>query len=155
MQSFEKNLLEESAVNMDMTILNSLIGNTLIPAAEEMTFSYVTAVVITGLSVVFLALIVLIMFVWAFGKIFTRKKLAPTPAKSTQVTKKPLPSIPKPQVAETKNDDDIIAVIAAAVAAMGESEGKKYRLRSVKAVKNKPSRSAWSMAGIQNNTNPF
>lgn len=142
---------------MDMTILNSLIGNTLIPAAEKMTFSYVTAVVITGLSVVFLGLIVLIVFVWAFGKIFTGKKSTPPPAKQTSPKKQAAaPSAAKSQTAAAnKNDDDIIAVIAAAVAAMGESEGKNYRLRSVKAVKNKPSRSVWSMAGIQNNTNPF
>ena len=48
-----------------------------------------------------------------------------------------------------------LAVISAAVAAMGASDGKTYKLRSVRTVKNKPSRSAWSLAGIQNDTNPF
>ena len=41
---------------------------TLYSMAEKLGISYVTAVVITGLSVVFLALILLIIFVWAFGK---------------------------------------------------------------------------------------
>ena len=62
---------------MDLMNLFGLTGKTLIPAAEEMTLSYVTAVVITGLSVVFLGLIILILFVWAFGKIFSRKKAEP------------------------------------------------------------------------------
>ena len=46
---------------MDLTALYSM--------AEKLEISYVTAVVITGLSVVFLGLVILILFVWAFGKI--------------------------------------------------------------------------------------
>lgn len=133
--------------------LMNLFSKTLIPAAEEMTLSYVTAVVITGLTVVFLGLIILILFVWAFGKIFTRKKSEPAQTKPAAVPKPAAPVAQKPKADE--NQDEVIAVIAAAVAAMGESEGKNYKLKSVKAVKNKPSRSAWSMAGIQNDTTPF
>lgn len=59
---------------MDLMTTCSLIGKTLTPMAEDMTLSYVTAVVITGLTVVFLGLIILILFVWAFGKIFSRKR---------------------------------------------------------------------------------
>lgn len=134
--------------------LMNLFSKTLIPAAEEMTFSYVTAVVITGLTVVFLGLIILILFVWAFGKIFTRKKSKPAQTKPAAAPKPAAPAAAAKPVTD-ENQDEVIAVIAAAVAAMGEADGKTYKLRSVKAVKNKPSRSAWSMAGIQNETTPF
>lgn len=136
--------------------LMNLFSKTLIPAAEEMTLSYVTAVVITGLTVVFLGLVILILFVWAFGKIFTRKNAKPAqPKPAAAPTPKPAAPAAAPKPVADDNQDEVIAVIAAAVAAMGASEGKTYKLRSVKAVKNKPSRSAWSMAGIQNDTTPF
>lgn len=136
--------------------LMNLISKTLIPAAEEMTLSYVTAVVITGLTVVFLGLIILILFVWAFGKIFTRKNSRPAqPKPAAAPTTKPAAPVAAAKPVTDDNQDEVIAVIAAAVAAMGESEGKTYKLKSVKAVKNKPSRSAWSLAGIQNDTTPF
>ena len=53
------------------------------------------------------------------------------------------------------SEDEIIAVISAAVASMGQADGKNSRVKSVKAVKNRPSRSAWSLAGVQNDTMPF
>ncbi len=139
---------------MDLMNLFGLTGKTLIPAAEEMTLSYVTAVVITGLSVVFLGLIILILFVWAFGKIFSRKKAEPAKAEEPAAVK-PVAAVAPAASKADDNQDEVIVVISAAVAAMGASEGKTYKLRSVKAVKNKPSRSAWSMAGIQNDTTPF
>lgn len=141
-------------MNMDLMFLKNIVSNSLTPAAEDMTLSYVTAVVITGLTVVFLGLVILILFVWAFGKIFSMKKKTSSPEPQKTVAKPVV--APKPVVAENNTDDDeIIAVISAAVAAMGEAEGKTYKLKSVRAVKNKPSRSAWSLAGIQNDTNPF
>lgn len=51
---------------MDLTALYSM--------AEKLEISYVTAVVITGLSVVFLGLVILILFVWAFWQNFYFKK---------------------------------------------------------------------------------
>lgn len=130
---------------------------TLYSMAEKLGISYVTAVVITGLSVVFLALILLIIFVWAFGKIFTaksNKKSAPKDAPK-QPQAKPV-SAPAAAPAQAENEqDENIAVISAAVAAIGQAEGKTYKVKSVRAVRNKPSRSVWSLAGIQNDTNPF
>ena len=51
--------------------------NTLFPMTENLNASFVTAVVITGLCVVFLSLVILILFVWAFGKLFFRKQKNP------------------------------------------------------------------------------
>ncbi len=126
---------------------------------EEEGYSYVWAVVITGLSVVFLGLVILILFVWLMGKIFTAienkgKKQASAETKTAEPQKiaAPVKTAAKPSV---KNDDEIIAVISAAVATMGEADGKKYKLRSVKAAKNKTARSPWAVAGLQSDTTPF
>ena len=50
-------------------------------------------------------------------------------------------------------EEEVVAVIAAAIAAMGASSGKKLALRSIKTAKS--SRSAWAAAGIADNTRPF
>lgn len=131
---------------MDLTALYSM--------AEKLEISYVTAVVITGLSVVFLGLVILILFVWAFGKIFTAKNKSVSKDTPEQKTATPAP-VAAPVNVSDDSEDEIIAVISAAVAAMGNADGKNYRVKSVKAVKNRPSRSAWSLAGIQNDTMPF
>lgn len=127
----------------------------------QMEWPYVFAVVITGLVVVFAALILLIIFISALGKLFeasaNKKKskelaeIKPEPVKAVSQ-----PSAPQPEeIAEETDDDEIIAVISAAVAMMAASENKTYRIKSVKAVKNGSSRNAWAMAGIRENTNPF
>ncbi len=121
-------------------------------------YNYVWAVVITGLAVVFLALVILIVFVWLMGKIFSigsdKKKITAEPAKPIV----PIKTAPvKPAAVNTADDDEVIAVIAAAVAAMGQAEGKTYKVKSVRAVNknNRATRSAWAMAGLQHNTAPF
>ena len=68
---------------MDLTALYSM--------AEKLEISYVTAVVITGLSVVFLGLVILILFVWAFGKIFTSRN-KPTPNEKVPAPKVTAPA---------------------------------------------------------------
>jgi sodium pump decarboxylase gamma subunit len=132
----------------------------LLPMAKTIdtgSASDVTAVVITGLSVVFLGLIILIIFVWALGKVFTRKKKPAETVKETPKAEiKNSEAVNVSSFAQDSSDDDeIIAVIAAAVAAMGRADGKTYKLKSVRAANTRSSRSAWSLAGLQNNTNPF
>lgn len=125
---------------------------------DERGYSYVWSAVITGLSVVFLGLVILILFVWIMGKIFTaiqnkNKSDAPAETKSAEPVKTAAPV--KTAQLVSGNDDEIIAVISAAVAAMGQAEGKIYKLKSVKAVKNKAARSPWAAAGLQSDTMPF
>ncbi len=149
---------------MNLPTLYSLAANAAenasIAVVDEEGYSYVWAVVITGLSVVFLGLIILILFVWLMGKTFTAienrdKSKAPAEIKA----EKPQPIVAPVKQSSvkpaSKSEDEIIAVIAAAVAAMGEADGKKYKLKSVKAVRNKASRPAWSVAGLQSDTAPF
>lgn len=140
---------------MELKNLYPLMSKASISGFDKPDSSQVTAVVITGLAVVFLSLVILIAFVWLFGKIFTRKKKNKAEVQNKSEPQKPVVSASAAPQIKSGESEEVIAVIAAAVAAMGAAEGRSYRLRSVKAVKNKPSRSAWSMAGIQNDTTPF
>lgn len=148
---------------MNLPTLINLAANATknVPKAvvEEEGYSYVWAVVITGLSVVFLGLVILILFVWLMGKSFTAiENRGKAPASSEIKNVEPQKIIVPAKGAvkpSTENNDEIIAVISAAVAAMGEADSKKYKLRSVKAAKNKSARSPWAVAGLQSDTTPF
>lgn len=120
----------------------------------------VASVVITGIVVVFIGLILLIICVSIYGKIFdsinnkkAAKKKAEEKAVAEKVSSAPLAPAPTAPVVEDGIEQEIVAVIAAAVAAMGASSGKKLALRSVRTAK--PQRSAWASAGISDNTRPF
>lgn len=129
----------------------------------QMSGGQMIAVVLTGMLVVFFAIILLIIIITLMGKAFTnmdnKKKEAakntntkPVPAPATKVAPKPAPAI-KPT---STDDDEIIAVISSAVAMMSLADGKNYRVKSVKAIKSSaPTRTAWSMAGLRENTRPF
>lgn len=150
---------------MNLLTLYSMAESSLPSVIDEKGYSYVWAVVITGLSVVFLGLIILILFVWLMGKIFSAVQNKNKPVKNVNVSEPKTATVVKPinkvqtvskdSTVSTNDEDEIIAVISAAVAAMGQAEGKTYKLKSVKAMKNKKARSAWSMAGLQSDTSPF
>ncbi len=122
----------------------------------QMEMSYVWAVVITGLVVVFLGLVLLIAFISLVGKIFSaidkskKNKNVEAPSKDIKVT---------PSVKETvavSDDTEVIAAIAAAVAMMGVADNTTYKIRSIKAANNaRPSRNAWAMAGLNESTSLF
>lgn len=130
----------------------------------EMEWSYVGAVVISGLVIVFTALILLIVAVWIMGQIFTVIKARK--AKTAEVQKSPaaapvkIPpvsvSAPAPAVqASASDDDEVIAVIAAAVAAMAAESGKSLRIKSVRPVKGKARSNAWAGAAAAESTRAF
>lgn len=122
----------------------------------------ITSVVITGMVVVFLGLVLLILLVFGYGKLFdfidnkkdkrARKKLEKMLAQTVDNTSEPS-SITAPPVIEDGIDDEVVAVITAAIAALSTKSGKKLKLRSVKTAK--PSRPVWANAGIIDNTRPF
>lgn len=124
----------------------------------QMEMSYVIAVVITGLVVVFLGLVLLIAFISAVGAIFKKIDKKKAEAKAAQAAE-PVPApkaAPAVPVTAASDDDEVIAVISAAVAMMSAADGTSYRVKSVKAVpQNGSSRSAWAMAGLRETTNPF
>ena len=121
-------------------------------------------VTICGILMVFVALILLIMIIGLFGKIFSAKgnskktkkakaeKVAPAPkaqvaSQAASAAKNTASSAP---VASNSIPDEIIAVIAAAVASLDDGS---YVIRSVR--RSSEGRPAWSMAGIYENTRPF
>ena len=125
----------------------------------QMEMSYVFAVVITGLVVVFLGLVLLIAFISIIGEIF--KKLNQkdiVPAKTNAPAVKPVPqaAVQPAAAASDTDDDEIIAVISAAVAMMSAADGKNYRVRSVRVASSKAhGGNAWASAGLRESTNPF
>ena len=114
------------------------------------------AVVLTGLVVVFVALILLIIVVWAFSKIIDKtpkkapapKKAAPAPKAAPQVTV----AAPAPA---GEDMDEIAAAITAALAVIlaEEGAGKSYVVKSIKRVRN--GGSAWRNAGLADTVRPF
>lgn len=127
----------------------------------QMSGGQMVAVVLTGMIVVFFAIILLIIIISLMGKIFTNMNNNKKKENISQVTTKPVPApkvkiAPKSEPVVKTDDDEIIAVISSAVAMMGLADGKKYKVKSVKAIKGSNSnRTAWSMAGLRENTRPF
>lgn len=110
-------------------------------------------IALTGILVVFLILAVLIFFFWLMGTIF--KTINKSKAAKAEKAKAEISAAPVEAVEEEDDDDDeIIAVISAAIAAYSEQDGKQYAIKSIKRRDNK-ARSAWSLAGIGENTRPF
>ncbi len=120
---------------------------------HEMNSEFIMSVVFTGLTVVFIGLLLLVFFVWLFGKFFTKKpptKKVSKPVEKVQVKSSQL-SAPK---IENGISDEVVAVISAAIAAMSSADGKTFAIRSIKATK-ATGRSAWATAGVVDNTRPF
>lgn len=127
-----------------------------IAPTADLNISQTAGVIISGLSVVFLVLLLLVGFVSLFGSFFKKSKKEP-PARQApppkQEIKNPVPATaPVPE----EDDDEIIAVISAVVAQMSIQDGKNYRIKSVKAKNQKPGgRPVWASEGLRQNTKPF
>lgn len=135
-------------------LLTAVTKNVTVPS-EHVDMMWSTLV--TGIVVVFLILVLLVFILWAMGKVLNiKKKPKNTSAEAAaSVQAAPMPVVNEPEIEEYDEDDgEIIAVIAAAIAAYGEADGKQYRIASVKR-KEKSLRSNWSAAGINENTRPF
>lgn len=122
----------------------------------------VSSVVITGVVVVFIGLILLIFFVFLYGRIFeainnkksekSKKILENKVSVASNQNNNNNQSEPIP-IIENGIDEEVIAVITAAIMAMSAKSGKKLALKSVKHAK--PIRPVWANAGIAENTRPF
>ena len=133
------------------------LGDAHAQLADPDYWGSVGIITLTGILVVFFILAILIFLFWALGKTFqtidknraakaAKKAAAPAPAAA--------PAAVEEIVEEDDNDDEIMAVISAAIAAYAEEEGTSYTIRDVKK-RDKRARSAWSLAGIGENTRPF
>ena len=115
------------------------------------------AVVLTGIVVVFVALILLIIVVWAFSKIFDKTpKKAPAPKKAAPAAPKAAPQVAVAAPAADGEDmDEIAAAITAALAVIlaEEGAGKSFVVKSIKRVRS--GGSAWRSAGLAETVRPF
>lgn len=141
------------------TLLLAAVAGDNVPA---MTPSFIAAMTITGVAVVFLGLLILIGYLILSGKVFVAignrgKASKKGETKSADAAPKPAakPVAPK-AVAPAEDEDEIAAVIAAVIAAMSAADGKNYAVRSVKPVRRAGNgRSAWAQAGMVDVTAPF
>lgn len=111
---------------------------------------------ICGILVVFTLLILLIIVIGLFGNVASigTKKPKDKSAKKADKPAAPAAAAPvaaAPAMSTAGVPDEIIAVIAAAVAAL--DDGHAYAIRSVR--RSQEGRPAWSMAGLMENTRPF
>lgn len=129
-------------------------------ATPEMTSGYVSAVVITGLVVVFACLVILVLFLYIMGFIFNRDKRSGK-KNVAAVTDKPVSPEIKPVKANSSTkavqggiSNEIVAAISAAIAMIGEKTGKKLKIKGIKRASRQGSNS-WANAGKVDNTRPF
>ena len=135
--------------------------STISPDQKDLGAGTVASVVITGIVVVFIGLVLLILLVSIYGKIFDvinsraarKAEEAKKAAEAAKAVAKPEPIQAAAPVVEDGIEEETVAVIMAAISAMSSAEGKKLVLKSVKTAK--PQRPAWSTAGIIDNTRPF
>ena len=128
--------------------------------ASKMTKGELSAITtFSGFAIVFgmlLILVVMIAIFGLFGKAGNGKSdKKAKPEKLPKVKKMAEPSPVKNVVNATSNvdDDEVIAVISAAVAMMYEGTGKKAVIRSIRP--SSAGRSAWANAGIRDNVRAF
>lgn len=126
----------------------------------QMEWSYVGAVVISGLAIVFAALIILIFLVWIMGKIFDKlnaKKSGGNAKKAPAAeSSKPAPdNITAAPAADADDESEVLAVIAAAVAAMSEEYGTPLRIHSIKRSAVSKRSNAWARAAAGESTRAF
>ena len=138
-----------------------------IPGKDLLNAAQIIGVTIAGIGIVFMCLVLLVLVILGFGKIFdslNQKKAAKeatAAAKSAPKVSAPAPKAAAPVQAapavSAEDDDEVIAVISAVIAAMSAADGTTYKVRSVKpaASNSLGGRTAWAMDGRRNNVMPF
>ena len=86
-------------------------------------------------------------------KIQNRKKNPPVQKNADKPKVEKAPAVQEIAVQEEGISGEIIAAIAAAVAAMEEGTGSSYSIRSVR--RSAGTRPVWGAAGLMENTRPF
>lgn len=141
-----------------------LLADKVLKGTEQMDGTQIVSMTVIGLLVVFSALLLLVIFLCCSGSIF--KALKPGAKKPDSVKKVPAPAKPavqpaakaQPAAAASAQEDDseVVAVIMAAIAAMGAADGTQYAVRSVRQVTRGGSgRNLWAQAGLNDATRPF
>ena len=120
-------------------------------------------VLVTGLVVVFVALILMIAIIKIYGTLVYKAQNGNAQKRAAKAEEKPAPKVPAtaavpavPAAApavEAGIPGEVVAAIAAAVVSVSEEEHKAYAVKSIKHAAG--SRPVWSMAGLMDNTRPF
>ena len=113
--------------------------------------------VLIGIVIVLAMLVVLTAIFTLFGVVMSAGKKkgkvnVPSPAVVTARAATPVVSAPVAAAAPADAEDEVIAVIAAAIAAM-TPVGKRYAVRSV--VRAQDGRAVWAASGTAQNVSPF
>lgn len=96
------------------------------------------------------ALVIVIFFVRVFVKNNSSSKEDDIPQLTSPA------NLNQISYSEASDNDEIIAVISAAVAAISSEEGKTYKISSISARSDsQESRPVWSVAGLLESTRPF
>lgn len=106
--------------------------------------------VLIGLVVVFGVLAMLTCIIWMFGFIARAASRKQKPATPSVAVQQPVAA----PVVEDGIPEEVVAVIAAAVAAMS-GDGKTYAVRRISAARTVGARPVWAAAGLAENTQPF
>lgn len=147
-----------------MYINTVALADKVLKGTEKLDGTQITAMTIIGLSVVFFALLILVVFLYASGSFFKAAKPGEKKAAETKKAAPAAPAAAKPAAPKAaapaaavsaEDDSEVVAVIMAAIAAMGAADGKQYRIKSVRPVSGGSGRSAWAQAGIAELTRPF
>ena len=129
--------------------------------SSKMSIGELSAITtITGLVIVFAMLLLLVFMICIFGwvskavkKDGSKKDGTSAPKKEKKAVNQPAPKAAPVSAPATADDDEIIAVISAAVAMMYEGTGKTAIVRSIRPAVS--GRSAWANAGIRDNVRAF
>lgn len=127
--------------------------------ADKDYWGSVGILALTGILVVFLILAILIFFFWLMGTIFKAVDKAKAEKKASVDAAKvdaPKPAVEAaPAEAAVSDDEELIAVITAAIAAY--EGGGSFTVKSVRrrGDNDTQARSAWSMAGLNGSMRQF
>ncbi len=124
-------------------------------AAAEFTWTQAFTVMLSGIVIVFAALILFVIIFWLFGKIFGRKKKAEKKQKAivTEVQAQPKKAPVPVQAAQAPaGEEEIVAAITAAIMAFTGSGN--FTIRRITRAQ-QSGRPVWAHAGIVENTRPF
>lgn len=123
---------------------------------QNVDWGQATALLITGVLVVFFALIVLVIIFAAFGKIMKKTSGAPKAPKAEKV-KEPKKEAPKmvKVVADAGLSDEVVAAITGAISAILTEEGNtgSFVIKSIK--RTRKAIGGWRKAGILENIREF
>ena len=120
-----------------------------------MDIGYILIITLTGMLVVFLALILLVFCMWALGQTAGRVHKKPKAVTVSEAPSTPIVPVASPSV-QTGISEQTIAAISAAVSCAMEGD-QPFAIQSITRVPvaNKDGRLAWRLAGITDNTQPF